>query len=80
MKSGLLLGAFLLFGCTTSPKQLLGPDGTEHKLLTCNEIESCYEQATKVCGKYKIVNTSNHTYGDDGKTDSYSKMLVKCEG
>lgn len=81
MRNPLMVLLFIVAGCAT-PKDVKGPDGTPHKLLTCDEIEDCYEEASQICGKYKIVNTSQHanavTNGHGG--GSYSKMLVKCEG
>lgn len=75
--------AVLLFfvGCATSEsKKIIGPDGTENQLISCYEIENCYEMASKVCkGKYKIVNTSSETSGYDGVTGTTVKLLVKCE-
>jgi hypothetical protein len=72
-----LLLFLVLAGCT-SAQTITGPDGTPHKLITCQMIESCYAEASNLCGgKYKIVNSSTHTaLGDNLGTD----LLVKCEG
>jgi hypothetical protein len=76
------LMVFLLNGCATksSSKKIMGPDGTENLLISCYEIEDCYEKATIVCNrKYKIVNTSSETFGSDGDTSTEIKLLIKCE-
>lgn len=79
----LVIGAFLvvLSGCATSDsKKIVGPDGTENQLITCYEIENCYNKASEVCkGPYKIVNTSSETSGMNGVTGTTVKLLVKCE-
>jgi hypothetical protein len=68
-----------LSGCTTA-KIINGPDGTPHQLITCGNIEDCYQKAGEVCGgKYKIVNTSNTVSGANGMTSSSTHLLVKCE-
>lgn len=75
----LLIASAHLLGCTTA-KPILGPDGTEHQLISCSEIEGCYSKATEVCGgKYKIANTSTETSGAAGYTGSETKLLIKCE-
>lgn len=67
-----------LAGCITSPKPVVGPDGTPNQLLSCTAIEDCYSQARKICnGNYKIVNTSNENLGGD--SPSINNLLVKCE-
>ena len=76
--------ALLLIGITNcaSPatKQIPGPDGTPHELVSCNFIENCYMDAAKVCGgKYKIVNTSNEVSGFRGSRNFEIMLLVKCE-
>lgn len=69
----------LLFtGCTTATK-IVGPDGTENQLISCEQIEDCYQKATEVCGKYKIVNTSSEVSGYNGISGTTVKLLVKCE-
>ncbi len=76
----LVIGTIFLFsGCVTSPKLVTGPDGTPHELITCSAVESCYEEAAKICGKYKIVNTSTNTTGFKGTVNSSIQLLVKCE-
>ncbi len=69
----------VLSACAASTKIINGPDGTPHQLVSCSDIESCYEKATEVCGgKYKIVNTSNQVSGDAQNTSSTTNLLVKC--
>ena len=65
-----------LSACAATQKTTIGPDGTKHKLISCNEVESCYEKAKSVCGTYKIVNTSNEGAGD---ARVVVKLLVKCD-
>lgn len=65
-------------GCVTS-KVITGPDGSFHHLIYCGDIESCYEKATEICGKYKIINTSSETSGGNGTTSTSQRLLVKCE-
>jgi hypothetical protein len=70
---------FVFFGCQTT-RTITGPDGTPHQLITCQAIEYCYEDATKVCGgKYRIVNTSSQVETVFKETSSTTKLLVKCE-
>lgn len=74
-----LLSTLLILGCSTV-STITGPDGTDHQLLSCRQIEDCYSEATKICGgKYKIVNTSSETSGNDGKTETETKLLIKCQ-
>lgn len=72
----------LISGCaTTDSKKIVGPDGTENQLISCFQIENCYQKASEVCsGKYKIVNTNSETSGVNGVTDTTVKLLVKCGG
>lgn len=80
MKS-LLVSLMFLTACATDVKNIKGPDGTPHKLLGCYDIEDCYKNASKLCGKYKIINTSNETTPASGGTsNTYTKLLIKCEG
>ncbi|MBT3584705.1 MAG: hypothetical protein HN509_07350 [Halobacteriovoraceae bacterium] len=74
----LLVLLTLLQSCASS-KQIVGPDGSHHQLVSCPSIDMCYEKATEVCGgKYKIVNTSTETSGSQGYTSTDTKLLVKC--
>ena len=66
--------SFATVSCSTV-KEVKGPDGSKHMLITCSDTEDCYEDAAKACGKYKIVNTSNQI----GNGNSQTKMLVKCK-
>lgn len=73
------LTAFLgIVGCA-SAKKIIGPDGTENQLISCDEIEGCYEKATEVCaGPYKIVNSTSEVSGHNGISGTTVKLLVKC--
>lgn len=74
----LALGCLGLFGCATA-KAIIGPDGTENQLISCEAIGQCYEKAHEVCGgPYKIVNTSTETSGTNGITGTEINLLVKC--
>lgn len=64
-----------LSACAVTQKTTIGPDGTKHKLIACNQVEKCYEKAKSLCGTYKIVNTSNEGAGDA----TVVKLLVKCD-
>jgi hypothetical protein len=65
-------------GCVTN-EVITGPDGTANQLITCNQVEDCYQNATQVCGgKYTIVNTSSESGGLPGQTATIVKLLVKC--
>jgi len=77
MKKILVLG-LVLSGCGTA-NVINGPDGTPHQLISCSNIEGCYQKAAEVCGKYKIINTSSETSGMNGTTGTTIKLLVKCE-
>lgn len=69
---------FVTTSCATS-KQIVGPDGTKHELVTCQGIEYCYEKSQQVCGgKYKIVNTSSDTSSLNGTASTTTNLLVKC--
>ena len=66
------------FGCATATP-IIGPDGTENQIISCSEIEQCYNKAREVCGgNYKIVNTSTETSGYNGMTGTDTKLLAKC--
>ncbi len=70
---------FVLVNSCASSNKIIGPDGSEHQLITCEGIQYCYEEATKVCGgKYKIVNSTSKTEGYNGITSSEESLLVKC--
>ncbi len=73
MKAFALL--LLFAGCAVTQKTITGPDGTKHKLISCNEVEKCYGKAKDLCGTYKIVNTSTEGAGDA----KIIKLLVKCD-
>jgi hypothetical protein len=76
-------GVFLMTGCATwreGGRAIVGPDGTEHQLISCWSISYCYEQARNICGgSYKIANTSTETSSaHDGSVSSKTNLLVKC--
>ena len=76
----ILLLLFFFFGCASS-KNVKGPDGTPHKLITCSQLGKCFEKAAEVCeGSFKQVNTETKTIpGYNGTTTEEIKLLVKCE-
>ncbi len=77
----LLFSASLASCAGPSAREVPGPDGTPHQLVSCNYIESCYQDASKVCGgKYKIVNTTSELTGMYRTRDFQIMLLVKCEG
>jgi hypothetical protein len=70
--------SLVVVGCATV-KPIIGPDGTQNYLVTCDGIEYCYDKAREVCGgNYQIVNTSSSTNGSDGNTSTETNLLVKC--
>lgn len=74
----LLLLSVLLPACSGT-KTLIGPDGTEHRLLSCGAIENCYEGARRSCGgNYEIVNTTQETTSSPNGILSVQNLLVKC--
>lgn len=71
--------SLFLSGCTTA-QPIIGPDGTENQLISCDTIEDCYGKANEVCrGPYKIVNTSSEVSGSNGATGTRVRLLVKCD-
>ena len=74
----LMLSQIGLLGCATA-QAIVGPDGTQNQLISCSQIEDCYEKAREVCsGPYNIVNTSGQTSGANGYVGTQTKLLVKC--
>ncbi len=68
-----------LVGCATATP-IIGPDGTENQLISCDSVQLCYEKAREVCGgTYKIVNTNSETSGVNGTLNIQTKLLVKCD-
>lgn len=56
-----------------------GPDGSNHLLVHCNRIQDCYEEASKACGKYKIINSSSQaSKGLNDSIDNSHQLLIKC--
>jgi hypothetical protein len=80
LKFLLLIFVFATAACaSTTVENVNGPDGSPHHLITCSDVKDCYERATKGCGKYQIINTSNQIYRDTrGRPDTMTKLLVKC--
>lgn len=77
----LLLPVCIAFSACSSSRTLLGPDGTEHRLVSCGAIEGCYDKARHDCrGNYDIVNTSSETTGSANGLLSVQNLLVKCRG
>ena len=70
----------LLTACASS-KNVKGPDGTPHKLITCSQLGKCFEKAAEVChGSFRQVETNVQTIpGYNGTTTEEIKILVKCE-
>jgi hypothetical protein len=67
---------FLCASCAATSKNIKGPDGTEHKLISGTNIELCYTKATEICnGTYKIINTSSYRV----ETATVFDLLVKCD-
>jgi hypothetical protein len=77
-----LFSIFFLLACVSArSRPMTGPDGSRHQLITCAAVESCYNEASKICnGSYKIVNTSTEVDGSNGNTSSWVHLLVKCGG
>jgi hypothetical protein len=73
---------FLIFltACASS-KDVTGPDGTPHKLITCSQLGKCYEKAAEKCrGQFKTVDTKIASIpGYNGTTTEEITLLVKCE-
>lgn len=81
MNKNIFILAILLIvtSCATS-QQIIGPDGTLHELITCeNGVASCYEKATEMCGgKYDIINSSSQMHGSKKYVATEISLLVKC--
>jgi hypothetical protein len=75
-----LLVLLILSACASS-KNVKGPDGTPHKLITCSQLGKCFEKAAEVChGSFKQVSTEAKTIpGYNGTTTEEINLLVKCE-
>ena len=71
---------FILAACASS-KNVTGPDGTPHKLITCSQLGKCFEKAAEVCeGSFEQFDTKVNTIpGPNGTTTEEIKILVKCE-
>jgi hypothetical protein len=76
MKELLLLAAVV---ACTSARPIKGPDGSESFLISCPKMSDCYEKATEVCGRYKIVDKTVTTSGANGNSGSSIDLLVRCE-
>ncbi|RYZ94180.1 MAG: hypothetical protein EOP11_26725 [Proteobacteria bacterium] len=65
----------------SATRTLVGPDGTEHRLVSCGAIENCYQEARKDCrGNYDIVNTTAETTTSPNGMLSVQNLLIKCQG
>ncbi len=75
------LAFFILLVACASSRNVKGPDGTPHKLISCSQLGKCYEKAAEVCkGSFKQVETNVETIpGYNGTTTEEIKILVKCE-
>lgn len=74
--------SFALSGCLATSKAIIGPDGQQNHVITCKEMQYCYEKASEVCkkGPYKIVDkTSSLQRNLDDKPETENTLLVKCE-
>ncbi len=61
---------------SNSGQSVVGPDGHSQELVSCYEIESCYQKARNACsGNYSIVHSSS-SYSDYG--DPVNNLLVSC--
>ncbi|MES2528087.1 MAG: hypothetical protein V4598_13415 [Bdellovibrionota bacterium] len=80
MRKSKLFVLLILAACASS-KNVTGPDGTPHKLITCSQLGKCFEKAAEVCeGSFKQVETKVETIpGYNGTTTEEVKILVKCE-
>lgn len=68
-----------IVSCAPPIKTITGPDGTPHKLVSCNSIEACYQWASEACGgKYQIVNTSSQVTTLGKTVSSSTDLLVRC--
>jgi hypothetical protein len=75
----LLASVATLTACSAT-RTLVGPDGTEHRLVSCGSIENCYEEARKDCrGNYDIVNTTSETTSSPNGVLSVQNLLIKCQ-
>jgi hypothetical protein len=80
MKTFLLLLPLSVLAACSSTRTLVGPDGTEHRLVSCGTIENCYEEARKDCrGNYDIVNTTSETSSSPNGILSVQNLLIKCQ-
>ena len=78
-----LIGSlFILISACATTKEIVGPDGTPHKLVDCRYAEDCYRRAREACeGNYKIANTTNQVSGGSRRfpSSTWTEMLVKCD-
>ena len=75
-----ILVFFVLIGCASS-KNVTGPDGSPHKMISCSQLGKCYEKAASECkGQFSPVETKiNEVPGYNGTTTEEIKLLVKCD-
>lgn len=78
----LLLLLPLAVGCTAVDRALKtsGPDGSEHLLVSCFSVASCYSDARNACGgTYQLINTTAETSSVfSGEVGTRTTMLIKC--
>lgn len=78
-----LLMLLVLVGCAHAPEKIKGPDGSLNDLVYCTKIKDCYTEASKICGKYQIINSTSEASLDGIDVKSISnqhQLLVKCLG
>jgi hypothetical protein len=80
MKNNKFLVLILLAACASS-KNVKGPDGTPHKLITCSQLGKCLEKAAEECeGNFRQRESNVTTIpGYNGTTTEEIKLLVECE-
>jgi len=80
MKTLTLSLLFTLLAACSGTRTLVGPDGTEHHLVSCGAIENCYEEARQDCrGNYDIVNTTSETTSSPNGILSVQNLFIKCQ-
>jgi len=82
MVAALLTLMNLAAGCTAleRARKAIGPDGSEHLLISCFSPDWCYSEASSACGgSYRLVNTSAETSSlFSGQVETTTTLLIKC--
>lgn len=81
MKKLVLIGLFVLAGCTTpNPQAFTGPSGkTAYSFECAGGFSDCYKTAGTVCpGGYDIIDQSSRPIGANGIISSREQMAVEC--